>query len=222
MINLKSLIMTRRIVLLLFILISIIACGPLDKHKAPHEIHVAIQPYGDFPKEWAQQVAQNIRKVYGFKAEVLPGRSLPKTAFVQTKSPRYRGDSLLRDLKKHKPKSFDYIIGLTVKDISTTKYENFKLKIVKKPESKYQDWGVFGLGYRPGVASIISTYRLKTPSEKRFKDRLNKISMHELGHNQGLDHCPSHNCVMEDAAETIRTIDRVQLKLCPECQKKLE
>ena len=66
-------------------------------------------------------------------------------------------DQLIKILKETKPDSLDFIIGLIDKDISTTKKDSKGHPL--EPISKYQDWGVFGLGYRPGVSCIVSTYR---------------------------------------------------------------
>ena len=106
------------------------------------------------------------------------------------------------------------------KNISTTKKNMFGG--VKKPKSKYEDWGIFGLGYRPGPSCIVSTYRLGKKSKKR-SNRLVKITLHEIGHNMGLPHCDRDpNCVMRDAAESIKTVDQVSKDLCEFCRKDIE
>ena len=71
----------------------------------------------------------------------------------------------------------------TSEDISTTKYEH---GAIRKPESKYRDWGVFGLGYRPGPTSVVSTFRIGHKDQGVFMDRIKKITLHEIGHNIGL------------------------------------
>ena len=58
---------------------------------------------------------------------------------------------------------------------------------MKKPKSKYEDWGIFGLGYRPGNAAMVSTFRLRKPG--LTIERLQKVVTHEIGHNLGLKHC---------------------------------
>lgn len=58
------------------------------------------------------------------------------------------------------------------------------------------DWGVMGLGYRPGRACVISTYRLKN---KNKKEQLLKVTMHEIGHTFNLPHCNNKTCLMRDA-----------------------
>jgi archaemetzincin len=141
---------------------------------------------------------------------------LPPEAFVQIKSPRYRADSLLRFLLKVKPDTVDYMMGLTSHDISTTKRD--KGGRMLKPESKYRDWGVFGLGFRPGYSCVISTYRIHHEDSRKYMDRLIKICIHEFGHNVGLHHCPTPGCVMQDAVETIKTVDTGSRELCSWCR----
>ena len=53
-----------------------------------------------------------------------------------------------------------------------------------------------GLGYCPGKACIASTYRL---SENKRKQQFFKVAIHELGHTEGLAHCPEKTCFMRDA-----------------------
>ncbi len=144
---------------------------------------------------------------------------MPKQAFVNIKSPRYRADSMILFQKRSKADSIDYVLGVTSSDISTTKKD--KYGNILQPESRYKDWGLFGLGYVPGPSCIVSTYRLGKSSAK-FPSRLVKISLHELGHNLGLPHCTySEKCVMRDAAETILTIDEVSELLCDHCKSQL-
>lgn len=184
---------------------------------------VAIQPFTGFSLEYADTVKRTVMEMYGVQAQVLDPIDIPQTAFVHIKSPRYRADTLIHFLKsdilfaKH-----DHVIGLISKDISTTKYSDFKNKIIKEPVSKYTDWGIFGLGFMPGKSCIVSSYRLEmNVTKEQFVARLKKVSCHELGHNFGLPHCPNKTCIMQDAAETIKTIDNVSLHLCDECKEKI-
>ncbi len=174
---------------------------------------VALQPYERFPQHLTDTIESTIKKVYGFHVVVLPPKPLPKNAFISVKSPRYRADTLIRILRREKPDSVDYVLGLTLKDISTTKRNKGE---IKEPIYKYIDWGIMGLGFRPGVSCVLSTFRIK---DKNTIERLTKITMHELGHNLGLKHCTfSNRCVMRDAAETVKTLEKVDLKLCSNCR----
>jgi archaemetzincin len=178
---------------------------------------VGIQPLGSFDKAMCDTLEKTISGIYGFQYILLPERQMPSGAFVSIKVPRYRADSLLKFLIRIKSDTIDYIIGLTEYDISTTKRNADGT--IKEPAVKYSDWGIFGLGYCPGKACIVSTNRIKVSETKLFTQRFKKICIHELGHNLGLYHCPANKCVMQDAAETIKTIDLVELNFCTDCRR---
>lgn len=184
-----------------------------------NEKHIGLQPYGDFSQNYTDTISKTISTLYGFKVTILPAQKIPQSTFINVKSPRYRADKIIKILKKEKPDTLAYIMGLLEKDISTTKKD--KNGKIKKPLSKYEDWGIFGLGYRPGVSSVVSCFRFKNSEKRKFIDRLKKICCHELGHNLGLKHCPDKNCLMTDAAESIKTIDNVDLALCEKCYRKV-
>jgi len=82
---------------------------------------------------------------------------------------------------------------------------------------------VFGEARCPGHVAVISTRRLK-PSPKDeglFRERVLKESVHEIGHTQGLKHCPNPSCVMH-FSEHIGDTDRKSATFCKECQSDLE
>jgi archaemetzincin len=131
----------------------------ISSYDAPDESTlVAIQPFTGFSLEYADTVKLTVMEMYGVQAQVLDPIDIPQNAFVHIKSPRYRADTLIHYLKndplfaKH-----DHVIGLISKDISTTKYSDFKNKIIKEPINKYTDWGIFGLGFMPGKSCIVSS-----------------------------------------------------------------
>lgn len=187
--------------------------------KTDRTIKVGLQPFNNFDQALTDSISSSLSKTYGVTIYILKSKNIPKEAFVNIKSPRYRADKLIALLKDHKPDSLDYILGMTREDISFTKKEAGK---IKEPISKYEDWGIFGLGYRPGPTCIISTFRLKDKGTKVLMERLKKVAIHELGHNMGLDHCrDSKNCVMKDAAESIKTIDLADPELCTLCKRQI-
>ncbi len=204
---------------LLLIWFFTLSCNNIKFNEDGSKPVIALQPYGNIDANYIDSVAASLTKMYHSKVIILETKALPASSFVNIKSPRYRADILIRLLKTQKPDSVDFILGLTNKDISTTKRDAFGN--IKKPESRYKDWGVFGLGYRPGVACVISTFRLNHSSEKLFISRLQKVALHEIGHNYGLPHCKTQFCVMQDAVETIKTIDKVNPQLCMKCTKKI-
>lgn len=176
---------------------------------------IAIQPYEGISKQLVDTIAETLKKAYDRPVDILPNEPLPQSAYINIKSPRYRADTLLVHMKQQTNDSVGYVLGLTSADISTTKYES-RGKI-KEPEWKYSDWGVFGLGYCPGPSCVVSTFRINNTDKKLFISRLKKVCIHEVGHNFGLPHCETEGCVMMDAAETIKIIDRVGFDLCEKC-----
>ena len=121
---------------------------------------------------------------------------------------------------QNKPDSIDFVLGITSKDISMTKRD--AKGEIKNPKSKYLDWWVFGLGFKPGQNCIISTYRLRNVKTDLYLSRVQKIAIHEIGHNMGLDHCETEECVMQDAVESIKTVDLEGYELCGKCRQKIE
>ena len=108
--------------------------------------------------------------------------SFTEKCFFYKPRNRYRADSLIRFLRDGTPAG-EVSIGLTDKDISTNK-------------GNIADWGVKDLGFCPGKACIASSYRV---AKNNKKEQLYKVAIHELGHTEGLPHCPVKTCLMRDA-----------------------
>jgi archaemetzincin len=170
---------------------------------------IAVQYFSDFDNELLDIVHAGIDSVFDAYIVFLPVVSLPESAYY-TPRKRYRAEKLLDFLVEQCPDDCTKIVGLTAKDISTTKGE-------------YDDWGIFGLGQLGGRACVVSTYRLGRGqvSDKRFHERLVKVINHELGHTFGLLHCSNKGCLMEDAKGMIKTVDQESGKFCLECKKYL-
>jgi archaemetzincin len=157
-----------------------------DNKKTQERMSIIIQPFEGLSLSTANLVAEKLKEIYSGEIIINNSISLPKKAFNREKT-RYRADLLIRYLGTL-AKDNQLIIGLTNKDISTTK-------------EKYADWGVMGLGFCPGKSCIASTFRLKGSNRL---EKLFKVAIHELGHTQGLaktntKHCPEKSCLMRDA-----------------------
>ena len=102
--------------------------------------------------------------------------------------------------------------------------------VTKNKETNIDEYGIFGLGYRPGNVCVISTFRLKGLQKRgmrvgreKFEERLKKVCIHEIGHNLGLDHCTKDAlCLMHAAEGTIAQVDREKMDFCASCKKILE
>ena len=161
----------------LFFLVSLNSCISNDSTK---EKVIIIQPLGNFSKTESKQVFEEIRKI-NHQVILKNNIAFPINSYFKPRN-RYRADSIIKYLSSRVGKD-SVIIGLSEKDISTTK-------------GKVKDWGVMWLGYCPGKACVVSSFRLsKTNKHLQFY----KVALHELGHTQGLPHCKNKTCLMRDA-----------------------
>ncbi|MBB4806107.1 archaemetzincin [Chryseobacterium defluvii] len=158
---------------------------------------ILVQPFKDIKPESVNFVTTEIRKVYP-NVKVLEAEDLPENAYYKERN-RYRADSIIKVLNS-KTKEGYVTIGLTSKDISVTK-------------GKVKDFGVMGLGYRPGRACVASAFRL---NKENSDEQLFKVAIHELGHTQGLKHCPEKICFMRDAEGRNPTNEEVDF--CTQCK----
>ena len=198
------------------LLLSSLSCT----NKINSDTVVLLKQYNGLPKAELDTAKLCIEKFYGLNVQVDLNKEIYKDAYVTIKSPRYRADKIINFQKAELNDSIDFVLGLTNKDISTTKRD--KDGNIKKPVYKYEDWGIMGLAYCPGNSGIVSTFRIKSPNRKIYFTRFKKILVHEFGHNLGLPHCEDKKCVMTDAVESVKTIDNANLALCEKCKSKLE
>lgn len=182
-------------------------------------ISLYIQPLGEVDQELMDSIANKASTFYKMRVLVNESILIPKSFFINEKSPRYRADSIIRYLQIIKPDSIEYVIGITSQDVSTTKRN--PNGTIKEPVHKYKDWGIFGLGFCPGPTCVVSTFRFGKDKQLKI-ERAQKVALHEIGHNLGLPHCPNLACFMQDGAESIKTVDNVQFTLCDACKEKIE
>ena len=168
--------------------------------KNGEEITILIQPFEDVKPKQLAEISENIRKIYP-KIKILEPIDFPKNAYYQPRN-RYRADSIIKYLRTKTPNNC-VTLALTNKDISVTK-------------GKVADFGVMGLGYRPGNACVASSFRLNA---KNKNEQFYKIAIHELGHTQGLKHCPDKTCFMRDAEGKNPTNE--EKDFCQNCKKVL-
>lgn len=192
---------------------------PAGEPPAPQEEPdvriLALLPFEDVDQEAIDTVTQAVGHAYGWEIRVMEPHDLPDSAWYALRK-RHRAEKLLDYLDDVIPQDVDGIMGLTRKDISTTKGE-------------IEDWGICGLAESPGLASVVSTYRIKKKlgkgshdqKKKKYLQRLRDLANHEFGHTLGLPHCPNEGCVMEDAKGTVLTFDHSTGQLCDDCVKLL-
>lgn len=172
-------------------------------------------------KKYIDTLQRHLEKAFPYEILVKESPALPKKLVSPMRGNRYRADSILRYLNSMYEGQALKTIMITHHGITCTKHmmKDGK-KVVKEPRARYLDWGIFGLGSCPGYTCVVSTAFLWTRNahEKTFLQRLKNISVHEIGHTFGLPHCPVKACVMNDANETIVTIDKSTGLFCGKCK----
>ena len=170
--------------------------------KAPEKgFQIFIQPFSDMDPAHTEFVYKEIQKFYP-RISIANSIELPTAAFYAPRN-RYRADSIISILDR-KANAGEVVLGLTGKDISCSK-------------NQVKDWGVMGLGYCPGKACVASSFRL---SKENKKIQLFRVAIHELGHTQGLAHCPEKSCFMRNANGGNPTGE--EKAFCSSCKKTLK
>jgi archaemetzincin len=155
---------------------------------------IMLLPLGKINNATVKNIFDSLQQIFPdvvlMKKELMP-------AFAYTGAPRhrYRADTLIHWMKR-RAKENEVYLGITSFDISSTKKDT-------------SDYGIMGLGYRPGNACVASDFRVKV------KSNFFKIAIHELGHTAGLKHCPEKTCFMRDAESHDPTGEEKEFcKLC--------
>jgi archaemetzincin len=192
----------------IFLALAFLVAGA-DFARAEPGKFLYIQPLGkELPDADVAIVVTALTEFYGLGVRILPRVDHPQEAWYAPRR-RWRAEKLLDFLAPRLPADGFRVLGLTASDISTTK-------------GKIYDWGVLGLGSLDGAAGVISSFRAHKGAKnaQHARERLAKVAVHEIGHTQGLDHCPTVGCLMEDAEGKVATCDR-EYDLCPACRAKL-
>ena len=165
---------------------------------------IYIIPLGHVNPKSVAIAKKSLEEFYHYECKVLKENKLSKDLLSKSGA-RYDARKILK-----KYSSTKNILILTEKDI-ITKHRGV------------DEWGVLGLGLRPGKVCVVSTFRMKkNGNQNKFEHRLTKVSIHEVGHNLGLSHCKNHSkCLMNDANGTVKKIDSEKVWMCNKCSKQI-
>jgi archaemetzincin len=188
----------------------LILTGCRNAHKPRHaqsSYQIAILPFKGISEKKASMIASEIASFYHIKVKILPS----KTCFEKARlagSDRYDAKIILKELVKSIPEGCNKILAICNADIFTEKTVH---------QVRYDHWGIFGLGYQPGKACVVSDFRLKKFG-KISDSLLVKVALHEMGHTFGLPHCNrDRRCMMNDAKGTVQTLFHEEKWLCAYC-----
>lgn len=171
---------------------------------------VYVQPLGQGGSETELALVERaLRSFYSVEVRRLPYAELPRSAYYRPRA-RFRAEKLLDFLAARLPEGADRIVGVTARDISTT----------KRPHA---DWGILGLATLGGPACVVSSFRCRRGARgaAHARVRLAKVAVHELAHTFGLDHCATEGCLLADGAGSVLTVDR-EHDLCAATRAALE
>lgn len=144
---------------------------------------LVLQPFEGFPESDIQYLVQRMKADYKGAVEVRKAIPLPVEYFNETRQ-RYNALSLL-DFLKGRSVEGELLIGLTHRNMGYTKSDSQFL------------YGIMGLSTMPSRACIVSSKLIYKHGVKQ--DNLYKVVVHEVGHSNGLPHCPVKTCYLRDA-----------------------
>lgn len=208
----------RKMFALLFMLSLVVACGnehernikALASKKESKKVipqtsmpkTISIYRYENFSLQLAQKLESQL-KMY-FPDVVLKEKTLLLSIKHYNKERnRYRGTGLFEELCKYR--DGDAVIGLTN-------------KVIFQANEISPTYGIMGIS-PVGTYKCVVSSKLPKTGKDQSEDNFIKLSLHELGHAFGLNHCPDQHCFMVDAEHKMKFPQITNF--CKDCKSKL-
>jgi len=174
-----------------------------------HSKEISIVVIGEFPKKYVEFVQKKLKKFYNCKVNILPKMDIPVSCKINGLQ-RYSSVKIVKLLNSKFDNVEGKVVALTQVDICTDRKLNGKIN---------KNWGVIGLSLLGTKSCVVSNKRMKT----NYYGKLEKVSIHEIGHSLGIPHCESHSkCLMNDAKGKGSKIDKELLWMCNDCKRKIK
>ncbi len=192
------------IIVLVILLTSTSYIGLTPKSK-----EISIVVIGEFPNKDVDFVQNKLKKFYNCKVNILPKIDIPINCKIKGLQ-KYSSVKIVKLLNSKFDNVNGKVIALTQIDICTDRKLNGKT---------FKNWGVIGLSFLDTKSCVVSNKRMKT----NYYDKLEKVSIHEIGHSLGIPHCESNSkCLMNDAKGKGSKIDKELIWMCDECKHKIK
>ncbi len=157
-------------------------------------MRISIRPFGDVPRDTLDDLAEDLR----FLGPVDVLEALPlRREWHDGARGQYRADPFL-DAVDTDPGH--RVLAVTDVDVYAEPYRF-----------------VFGQARIYERPALISLLRLRSPDSARYRERIAKEAVHELGHTFGLDHCTNRECLMS-FSNSVDEVDRKSRSFCRRCQ----
>jgi archaemetzincin len=195
--------------ILILLLLVFIANGykvSYNKKNINEKLTINITTMGNVDASTVDFIKNEIKKFYKADIILLPNTKILYDAKLNEVN-KYSGNLLLKIIDSLYVKEKHKVLLVTNYDICTDRELNGKV---------HKNWSVLGLAYLKGKPAVVSTYRIKN------RDRLSKVSIHEIGHTLGIPHCQNTKCVMVDAKGKASNIDKATLWMCDDCRLKIK
>ena len=161
-------------------------------------MRISLRPLGEVPRAVLDDLVEDLKDL---GASTI-GDPVPLGPDSLDSERGQRRAEVLLDLLATTPG--DRVLGVTAADLYTGRY-----------------FFIFGLARIQGTPAVISTARLGTPDPARFRERVAKEAIHEIGHTLGADNCPNRGCVMA-FSDSIEGVDRKSRMFCGRCRPTIE
>ena len=200
--------------LIILIITLLLACqeknnikkGPSLVKSGTHKINtIHIVPLGKVNRDILSGIAEGLKKFYQ-KEIIIDNTESLSNDLLAPSGKRFSASKILAKFNNS-----NVTLIITEKDI-----------VAKKGD--IDEYGIFGLGIQPGKTCVVSPFRPRWNSTPALLiDRMQKISIHEVGHNLGLGHCTKNQaCLMNAANGTIKQVDKEKMFFCNDCIKLLK
>ncbi len=166
---------------------------------------LGLMALGPVDPEILRRLRSAIAKILLLPVRILRSQPLPQQTYHVVRR-QYNSTQLLEYLMDAEERGAFRILGITAVDLYI-------------PILTF----VFGEAQLDGRAAVISLYRPRgddgspAPPRPVFWRRLIKLSLHELGHSFGLEHCRREGCLM-GFSSNLEQLDRKNLAFCDYCR----